>query len=130
SVHRFGQQVRQRIELARQSVAELIGARPRDLVFTSGGTEADNLAIRGVLEPALDEGGTTTVEHARASPPPALITTPVEHSAVREPAEWVAGRGGAVVALGVDDQGLIDLAELAAALAEHACAGRVVLVSV
>ncbi len=111
SVHRFGQTVRQRLELARQSVAGLIGCRPRELVFTSGGTEANNLAIHG--------------SGARL-----LITTPIEHSAVREPADEFEKRGGEVVRLGVDRQGLIDAAELAGALGRGAAGGGVVLVSV
>jgi len=53
SVHRFGQAVRQRVELARAATAKLVGARPREIVFTSGGTEADNLALAGVLGPHI-----------------------------------------------------------------------------
>ena len=53
STHRPGQEVRQRIELARQAVAGLIGGKPREITFTSGGTEANNLALRGLIEPEL-----------------------------------------------------------------------------
>ncbi|MEM1353495.1 MAG: cysteine desulfurase family protein [Planctomycetota bacterium] len=103
SVHRFGQQVRQRVELARQSVAGLIGAAPRELVFTSGGTESANLATFGL------------------TPTPAgltLITTGVEHAAVREPAEHVGKQGGRVVWLAVDSAGRVELDGLAKALAQ------------
>lgn len=114
SVHRLGQQVRQRIELARQQVARLIGAEPRELVFTSGGTEADNLALFGVapLEKLT------------------LITTRVEHSAVREPAERLAKDGAAVAYAEVDHDGRVAVDSLKALLAEHAEPGRVTLVSV
>ena len=115
SVHRMGQQVRQRLELARQSVAELIGAQPRELVFTSGGTEADNLALFGVA-PAIDQL--------------TLITTKIEHAAVREPAERIAKAGGTVAYAGVDRDGVVDLGSLKSLLAEHADAGGTTLVSI
>lgn len=71
SVHRAGQEARHQVELARAATAALIGAKPRELTFTSGGTEALDLAIRGTLE-----------AHRGA-----LVTTRVEHAAVREIAE-------------------------------------------
>ncbi|MBC7771625.1 MAG: aminotransferase class V-fold PLP-dependent enzyme, partial [Pyrinomonadaceae bacterium] len=65
SVHRAGQAARQRVELARQSIANLIGCKPRSIVFTSGGTESIDLAIRGVL---------------LASGKRILVTSPIEHA--------------------------------------------------
>ena len=115
SVHRFGQVVRQRMELARQSVATLVGAKPRDLVFTSGGTEANNLAIAGLL--SREAGG-------------ALVTTPVEHSAVREPAAAYEAAGGIVRRIAVDTQGLVSVESLREHLAELTREPRTVLVSV
>jgi len=114
SVHRLGQQVRQRIELARQSVAELIGGQPRELIFTSGGTESDNLALFGVAP--LDKL--------------TLITTKVEHAAVREPAERIEKDGGTVAYAKVDRDGVVMLDELQALLDEHATPGRTTLVSI
>ena len=73
SVHRPGQVARHRVDLAREAIGGLLGARSRDVILTSGGTEADNLALFGV---------------APASELP-LITTKVEHAAVREPAERI-----------------------------------------
>ena len=108
SVHRAGQQVRQRLELARASVAGLIAARPRELIFTSGGTESNNLAIRGALDGPLGEG------HKAA-----LITTAVEHAAVREPAEALAERGGTVEALAGDAVGIVSPEDVAAAVEKH-----------
>src|SRR5688572_20580119 len=111
SVHRFGQTVRQRLELARQSVAALINCKPRELIFTSGGTESNNLAIFGTGAKLL-------------------VTTPIEHSAIREPAEDFAKQGGDVVRLRVDRQGLIDPRELHEVLQTRATGDGVVLVSV
>ncbi len=101
SVHRFGQTVRQRMELGRASVANLIGAKPREVVLTSGGTEANNLAIFGTLGEVL-RGAT-------------LLTTAAEHAAVREVAEAVEKRGGEVVWLPMAAGGVVD----GAGLREH-----------
>ena len=118
SVHRPGQQVRQRIELARQSVATLIGARPREVVFTSGGTESNNLAIRGLLDAAGPRG--------------VLLTTAIEHSAVREPAEALRDRGGVVEHLSLDADGRVAPETVERAIEAHAEAadGGVMLISV
>ena len=115
SVHRFGQQVRQRIELARQSVADLIAAKPRELVFTSGGTESDNLALFGV---------SPVIENLT------LITTKIEHAAVREPAGRIEQRGGEVVYAPVDVDGRVLLKPLKEILASHALPKRFTLVSI
>ena len=102
SVHRFGQEVRQRVELARRAVADLVGAPARGLVLTSGGTEANTLALRGVLEPAAGRG--------------TLITTAIEHAAVREPAEALAKAGVRLIDLPLSRGGAVDPADLTAAL--------------
>src|SRR2546423_8410629 len=70
SVHLFGQEARAAVDRARREVAALIGARPNEIVFVSGGTEANNLAIRGLCE--------ATESHGRH-----LITSEIEHSSVR-----------------------------------------------
>ncbi|MGB1124536.1 MAG: cysteine desulfurase family protein [Phycisphaeraceae bacterium] len=114
SVHRFGQQVRQRIELARQSVADLINAKPRELIFTSGGTESDNLALFGVAP--LNQL--------------TLITTRVEHAAVRDPAEFIEKQGGTVAYAKVDQDGVVSVDDLRALLGEHATPDRATLVSI
>lgn len=103
SVHRFGQQVRQRMELARASVAQLIGAKPRELVLTSGGTESVAMALHGVMERWGDTPGT-------------LITSPTEHAAVRELAEAREKSGWAVVWLPAASGGAVDTAVLDAEL--------------
>jgi cysteine desulfurase len=106
SVHRFGQTARQRVELARASVASLIGAHPREIVFTSGGTESNNLAIHGILG---------------ASPHGVLVTSRIEHSAIREPAE-VFAKIGKTDWLPVGAGGLIDPQTVADAIDRHAAA--------
>lgn len=98
SMHYFGGQVAQYIDTARQQVADPIGADPSEIVFTSCGTESDNMAIRG----ALEAGG----------PAMRLITTRVEHAAVLGPALHHREQGGQVVELGVDASGQLDPSEL------------------
>lgn len=114
SVHRFGQAARQKIELARASVATLLGTHPRQVVFTSGGTESNNLAIHGVLNNASD--GT-------------FITSRVEHAAVREPAE-AYGKAGQTIWLPVGGGGLIDPAAVTDAILANADRPGPVLVSI
>src|SRR5215475_13402148 len=85
SIHTPGQQARSAVETAREQVAALIGAKPQEIVFTSGGTESGNHAIFGSVaqallpvqgNPYLDSTG------ARVSSPPHIITTTIEHEAV------------------------------------------------
>ncbi len=106
SGHRFGQAARQRLELAREQIADLIGGKPRDLIFTSGGTESANLAIQGTLPPP----GETL---------PLVITNRIEHSAVREQVETLAQRGLLEVAWLDTDDGYVEPERLAASLDEH-----------
>lgn len=100
SVHRPGQDARRLVELARQDLAALIGARPKDLTFTSGGTEALDLAIRGSLA---------------ATSRRAIVTTGVEHAAVRDLCEHLRSREGSASApveirlAPVDLQGIVRL---------------------
>ncbi|MEM9251811.1 MAG: cysteine desulfurase family protein [Planctomycetota bacterium] len=109
SVHRLGQLARQKVELAREEVAYLIGAKPREIVFTSGGTESVQLAVEGAIG-GMAGGG----EAVR------LLTTRVEHAAVRELAERLGEgerEGGVEVGwLPVDGDGRVTEAGLSAAL--------------
>ncbi len=102
SLHRMGQAARHAIETARAEVAALIGAEARHVVFTSGGTEADNLAILGTL------AAYPTKRH--------VVTTAVEHVAVLSLCERLAREGYRVTIVGVDTAGHLDLPGLAAAL--------------
>lgn len=82
--HLPGQAARHAVEHAREQAAAALGCGPHDVVFTSGGTEADNMALKGVV----------WAERARRGGAPVhLVTTAIEHSAVLEPARWLAGRG-------------------------------------
>ncbi|MDQ4106445.1 MAG: cysteine desulfurase [Actinomycetota bacterium] len=102
SLHASGAAAHEAIEEARESVAALIGATPEEIVFTGGGTEADNLAILGLARAAGEK------RHVAISA--------VEHAAVREAARHLEASGYEVEALGVDGTGLVDPEELAAAL--------------
>lgn len=104
SAHRFGQQARHQIEQARSHVANLIGAAPSEIVFTSGGTESINLAIRSVV----------TRQPSRRR----IVTSAVEHSAVLAVVGRLEEDGYEVLRLGVDRRGLLDEAEVADALTE------------
>lgn len=104
SLHRAGQAARHAVETAREKVAALIGAKPREIVFTSGGTEADNLAIRGTL------AAYPTRKH--------LVTTAVEHEAVLSLCRLLETRGFRVTCLGVDAGGRLDLDRLADAVGD------------
>jgi cysteine desulfurase len=98
SIHRLGQAARQQLELAREAAAKLIGCREREIVFTSGGTESINLAIRGTI--AADNGRSV------------LVTAKTEHSATRQTAQQFADRGTEVIWLRVDRNGVVDLNHL------------------
>jgi cysteine desulfurase len=102
SLHEWGQRAATRIECARIQVGGLLDAPPESIVFTSGGTEANNLALLGV---AL---GYTRPQH--------LIISSVEHSAISEPARWLESRGWQVTPLGVDRQGRVDPSDLQGAI--------------
>src|SRR5919108_4266048 len=104
SVHYFGQQAKAAIDEARSEVAALIGADPSEVVFTSGGTESDNFAIRGVAE-ALEVTGR---KH--------LIATAIEHEAVLNTLKALARRGWKITLLPVDQSGIVSPETLATAL--------------
>ena len=105
SIHEFGQQAREAVETARQAVADLIGCLPKEIVFTSGGTESDNTAIRGIAA-----GHSAKGRH--------LVTTTIEHPAVLRTMEQLEEEGFQVTYLPVDRQGLIRLEDLQAAVRE------------
>ena len=106
SVHHFGQRAKAVLDEARTAVAGLIGSEPGELVFTSGGTEADNLALRGVAEAAEATGK----RH--------IISTTIEHEAVLVTLKALAKRGWRVTLLPVDTTGIVSPAALADALTD------------
>lgn len=105
SIHFFGQEARAAVDKARHQVAELINARPNEIVFTSGGTEANNLAVRGLIE-ANDKYG----KH--------IITSEIEHSAVKEVCLDLEKRGYEVTYLPVYEDGIIKIEDLKSAVRE------------
>src|ERR687897_1507172 len=104
SVHYFGQRAKARLDDARSAVADLIGAEPSEVVFTSGGTEADNFALRGVAE-ALEPTGR---KH--------LIATTIEHEAVLVTLKTLSRRGWTTTLLPVDTSGVVTPEALQAAI--------------
>ena len=103
SIHGFGQEARAAIEVARQEVADLIGAQTGEIVFTGGGTEADNTVVRGVAAAQGGRGG-----H--------IITSTIEHPAVLAPCAELERAGFRVTRIPVDARGQIDLTQLEAAI--------------
>jgi cysteine desulfurase len=121
SIHSFGQKARSAVETAREHVAALIGARPQEIIFTSGGTEADNHAIFGTAESAVwsSTGARATSAGGAAPFPPHIITTAIEHEAVLNTCQALEKRGLFVTYLAVDRDGQIDLGALRGSLREH-----------
>ena len=103
SIHHFGQSAKQRMEAARRQLASLIGCQPSSLVFTSGGTEADNMAVLGVVRAASG-----AARHA--------IVSAVEHPAVLGPCEQLEREGVAVTRLRVSPDCLVDPEDVRRAL--------------
>ena len=112
SIYSLGRESRRALDNARETVAEILGAQPREIVFTACGTESDNTAIKGVAEANRDRGN-----H--------IITTAIEHEAVLETCKYLEKRGFRVTSLPVDRYGTVDLAEL-----EEAITSETILVSV
>ncbi|MBK9151327.1 MAG: IscS subfamily cysteine desulfurase [Saprospiraceae bacterium] len=110
--HPFGWQAEEAVEYAREQVADLINADPKEIIFTSGATESDNLAIKGVFEMYASKGN-----H--------IITVKTEHKAVLDACKKVEKMGGVVTYLDVQPDGLIDLTAL-----ENAITDKTILVSV
>jgi cysteine desulfurase len=108
SAHLAGQRSRSAVEHARASVAHLLNCSPKEVVFTSGGTESNNHALTGVLQPYLDR-----------REPAHLITSQIEHHAVLYPAEALDQRGIQLTTLDVTPEGLIDPDNFAATLTPH-----------
>ncbi|BDZ43003.1 cysteine desulfurase [Paraoerskovia sediminicola] len=111
SLHGAGRAARRTVEESRESVAASLGARPSEVVFTAGGTEADNLAVKGLF------WGRRTAHPERRR----ILVSAVEHHAVLDPAFWMAEHAGAeIVLLAVDGEGRLDVAALESELAAHA----------
>jgi cysteine desulfurase len=112
SIYSYGQEAKGAIEEARTKAAELIGARSEEIIFTSGGTEADNSALKGVAYANEHKGN-----H--------IITTPIEHHAVVESCKFLERRGFRITYLPVDEHGLVDPQDVKKAITD-----KTILISV
>jgi cysteine desulfurase len=118
SLHNAGRRARRVVEESREQIAEVFGARASEVIFTSGGTEADNLAVKGLFW-ARREGGRRT----------RVLTTAVEHHAVLDSVRWLIDAEGAQADwLGVDDAGLVAAGVLRAALSSDPASAAVISV--
>ncbi len=117
SLHTAGRRARRVVEESREQLAEVFGARPSEVVFTSGGTEADNLAVKGLYWARQD------------SPRRRVLTTSVEHHAVLDSVRWLEeAQGAQAVWLGVDLEGAVRSEALRAAISQ--AADQVAMISV
>lgn len=112
SIYRLAQEAEEAKEAARVKVARILNARPNEIVFTSGGTESDNFAIKGIAFANRESGN-----H--------IITSAIEHHAVLNTCKWLEKQGFRVTYIGVDRYGLVDLDEL-----KDAITAETILISV
>ncbi|MGV9680604.1 cysteine desulfurase family protein [Nocardia sp. NPDC003482] len=111
SLHGSGRAARRLLEEARESIAADLGARPSEVIFTSGGTESDNLAVKGIYRARRDADPKRN----------RILVSAIEHHAVLDAVDWLEQREGArVTLLAVDGEGVVSPRTLRAALAEHA----------
>ena len=110
--HPFGWKAEEAVEYAREQIADLIGADPKEIIFTSGATESDNLAIKGVFEMYASKGN-----H--------IITIKTEHKAVLDACKKVEKMGGEVTYLDVQNDGMVDLN-----LLESSITDKTILISI
>ncbi|MCX5703245.1 MAG: cysteine desulfurase family protein, partial [Candidatus Omnitrophica bacterium] len=112
SIHSFGQEAKKGLEDARELLASFLGAKPEEIIFTSGGTESNNFALTGVAY-AMEKKG----NH--------IITTAIEHHAVGEPCKFLEKRGFKVTYVGVDKYGLVSAQDINQAITD-----KTILISV
>ncbi len=108
SVHHFGQKAKMALEDSRETVATSLGAAPGEIIFTGGGTESDNLAIKGVLQ-----------AQKRKNSGGHIITSAIEHQAVLRPCQWYEKQGYDLTYLPVDGNGLVSPSDLESALRDE-----------
>ena len=114
SVYRLGQEARAALDRARSSVARVLGCQPAEILFTSGATESDNLALKGIAwHRRLRQGA--------GDPPPHVVTTQIEHHAVLHAAQALEEQGVAVTYLACDEDGIVSPDDVAAALRPETC---------
>ena len=111
SVHSRGRSANQGLEAARRAVARVLGARTREIVFTGGGSEADNLALKGVAY----------AHRAAGHPTSHIISTPIEHHAIGHTLDYLESQGFALTLVPVDGYGRVSVADIAAAIRPDTC---------
>jgi len=112
SIHQFGQEAKKAMEDSRSSLAQFLGAQVQEIIFTSGGTESNNFAVKGVAYALKDKGN-----H--------IITTAIEHHAILEPCKFLEKQGFNTTYVGVDKDGLVDPEEIKKAITD-----KTILISV
>ena len=105
SLHRRGREARSAVDAARASVAALINADPRDIIFTGAGSEADNLAVKGAAWALKAKGKGNHI-----------ITSAIEHHAIRDSVKWLGRMGFEYTVLPVDSKGMVSPSDLEAAI--------------
>lgn len=105
SIYKFAQEAREAVEIARGKLAKILNAKPEEVIFTSGGTEADNFAIKGLAYANKEKGN-----H--------IITSKIEHHAVLNTCKWLKKQGFQVTYIGVDKYGVVNLDELKDAISD------------
>jgi cysteine desulfurase len=115
SVHFVGQEARQGLEKSRKIIAKSIGAKTSEIIFTSGGTEANNIALKGLF--FWNKENNTGKNH--------IITTKIEHDCVLNSCKWLEKQGAEITFLNVDSEGFVNLEEL-----ENAITDKTIVVSV
>jgi cysteine desulfurase len=113
SIYRLGQESLAAVDAARGSTARVLGCQPAEIVFTSGATESDNLALRGVAW--------SRRLAAPESPPPHIVTTAIEHHAVLHTAQALERQGFAATYVAPDSRGIVDPGDVAAAIRPETC---------
>jgi len=106
SLHTFGQEAAQALISSRKTVADFLGAEPEEIIFTSGGTESDNLALKGIAYLKKNKG-----KH--------IITSVIEHPAILNTCKYLGDIGYRITYLPVDDQGLVDPADVEDAITDN-----------
>lgn len=99
SMHQFGENAKEALENSREIIAKELNASPSEIIFTSGGTESNNLALKGIAFANEDKG-----KH--------IITTKIEHDCILNTSKWLEKRGFKVTYLNVDDEGFVDINQL------------------
>lgn len=132
SLHGFGQEAKEVLEESREKVADLIGAKPPEIVFTGSATESNNLALKGIALASFSRERSGFANRKKGGPAPHrraggghIIISQIEHPCIMESADWLEGQGFKIARLPVDKYGLVKIGEL-----EKAIKKETILVSI